>query len=137
MDRRWHEHDPIDLMEAVNDCIDGAIEEMEELGYSRSDVKCIGITNQRETTLCWDRETGEPFCNAIVWDDSRTASEVHAYQKKLDDVGIELKGKDAELDFSVEAGFGEGVCVEREVRDDKGGTRTAKFLVGTDGLKAL
>jgi len=124
-------------MDSVNDCIDGAIEEMEELGYSRSDVKCIGITNQRETTLAWDRQTGEPFCNAIVWDDSRTASEVHAFQRKLDETGIELVGKDAELDFSSAKGFGEGVCVEREVRDDKGGTRKARFLMGTDGLKAL
>lgn len=110
---------------------------MEELGYSRSDVKCVGITNQRETTLAWDRQTGEPFCNAIVWDDSRTASEVHRYQRLLDEHGIELRGSDAELDFSPAAGVGEGVCVEREVRDDKGGTRTAKFLMGTDGLKAL
>ena len=43
-------------------------------GLSASDVAAIGITNQRETTLVWDRSTGEPIYNAIVWQDRRTAS---------------------------------------------------------------
>lgn len=41
-------------------------------GYSKSQVKAVGITNQRETTVCWDKVTGEPLCNAVVWPDTRT-----------------------------------------------------------------
>ena len=43
-------------------------------GASAGDIAAIGITNQRETTIVWDRETGEPVCNAIVWQDRRTAA---------------------------------------------------------------
>lgn len=41
------------------------------------DIKAIGITNQRETCLIWDRKTGEPLCNAIVWHDTRTMNIVN------------------------------------------------------------
>lgn len=41
-------------------------------GYSKYQVKAVGITNQRETTVCWDKNTGEPLCNAVVWPDTRT-----------------------------------------------------------------
>ncbi|CDZ97521.1 glycerol kinase [Phaffia rhodozyma] len=129
----WHEHDPIDLLESVYDCIEGAVEEMEDLGYDRESVKALGITNQRETTLLWNKETGSPMCNAIVWDDSRTASEIHRYQRLLDDVGIEIIGSDLELKL-------EGLI---EVDDDKGGGgsggegRKKKFLKGTQGIKEL
>lgn len=53
-----------------------------ELGHRVSDIKAIGITNQRETTLCWDTHTGEPIHNAIVWPDTRTKSIVHELKKK-------------------------------------------------------
>lgn len=43
-----------------------------ELGYDKSDIRSIGITNQRETTVVWDSNTGEPLCNAVVWPDTRT-----------------------------------------------------------------
>ena len=42
-------------------------------GIHAADIAAIGITNQRETTIVWDRETGEPICPAIVWQDRRTA----------------------------------------------------------------
>lgn len=45
-------------------------------------IKTIGITNQRETTVCWDRETGEPLHNAIVWHDTRTQSIVEQFEKE-------------------------------------------------------
>lgn len=73
----WHEHDPLEIVSSVETCIDEAVKQFEELGYSRSSIKGIGITNQRETTVLWDSETGEPLYNAIVWTDTRSQSIVH------------------------------------------------------------
>lgn len=53
-------------------CIDGAVKVFEGQGYSTDAIKAIGITNQRETTVVWNKETGEPLYNAIVWTDTRT-----------------------------------------------------------------
>ncbi|QQS40814.1 MAG: glycerol kinase GlpK [Acidobacteriota bacterium] len=66
----WVEHDPREILETQ---IGTAVEALESAGFSASDVSAIGITNQRETTLIWDRNTGEPVSNAIVWQDRRTA----------------------------------------------------------------
>jgi glycerol kinase len=66
----WVEHDPSDLWSTAAGTARGAIE---KAGLSSGDIACIGITNQRETTILWDRETGEPVHNAIVWQDRRTA----------------------------------------------------------------
>ena len=61
----WVEHDPEDIWQSVLEtCKDAA---------SGADIAAIGITNQRETTLVWDRKTGKPIHNAIVWQDRRTA----------------------------------------------------------------
>ncbi|MCB1385935.1 MAG: glycerol kinase GlpK [Nitratireductor sp.] len=65
------EHDPSDIWSSVASTCRGAIE---RAGIAATDIAAIGITNQRETTLVWDRETGEPVHNAIVWQDRRTAS---------------------------------------------------------------
>ncbi|MCK8483225.1 glycerol kinase GlpK [Aliiroseovarius sp. S2029] len=61
----WVEHDPEEIWQTVRDTCRDAAGEVE--------VAAIGITNQRETTLVWDRATGKPVCNAIVWQDRRTA----------------------------------------------------------------
>ena len=57
-----------------------------------------GITNQRETTVCWSRTTGKPLCNCIVWDDARTSGVVRTFDRKLDEEGIDIddEGEDAE-----------------------------------------
>lgn len=55
-------------------CIEVATKSFTENGYSKTDIATIGITNQRETTLVWDAETGEPLSNAIAWPDTRTHS---------------------------------------------------------------
>ncbi len=69
-DSGWVEHDPADLWNTtLTTCRDA----MAKLGVSASDIAGIGITNQRETTLIWDRATGAPIHNAIVWQDRRTA----------------------------------------------------------------
>ncbi|WP_341366012.1 glycerol kinase GlpK [Yoonia sp. BS5-3] len=66
----WVEHDPAEIWSTVVATCRGAIE---KAGISAGDVAGIGITNQRETTLIWDKNTGQPVHNAIVWQDRRTA----------------------------------------------------------------
>ncbi|KAI9744740.1 MAG: Glycerol kinase [Claussenomyces sp. TS43310] len=68
----WHEHDPNEIVASVEECIEKATEKFLELGHKKSDIKAIGVTTQRETTVCWDTNTGEPVCNAIAWPDTRT-----------------------------------------------------------------
>ncbi len=65
----WVEHDASEIWTNVQEVVAGALE---KAGISKDDVKAIGITNQRETTLLWDKTTGEPVHNAIVWQDTRT-----------------------------------------------------------------
>jgi len=66
----WVEHDPDDLWRTVASTMRAAIA---KAGLSAGDIAAIGITNQRETTIVWERETGRPVYNAIVWQDRRTA----------------------------------------------------------------
>ena len=66
----WVEHDPEDLWRTTLATMRGALAGAK---LSASDIAAIGITNQRETTLIWDRKTGRPIHNAIVWQDRRTA----------------------------------------------------------------
>ena len=67
----WVEHNPNDLWSSQAGV---AAEALANAGLSARDIAAIGITNQRETTIVWDRKTGQPICNAIVWQDRRTAS---------------------------------------------------------------
>ncbi|KAL2260497.1 hypothetical protein VTK26DRAFT_5459 [Humicola hyalothermophila] len=78
----WHEQDPYELLGSVEECIDKAMRKFADLGYSKRDIKAIGITNQRETTVVWDSTTGEPLCNAIVWPDTRTAALVRELKSR-------------------------------------------------------
>mmetsp|Transcript_26375 Transcript_26375/g.80054 ORF Transcript_26375/g.80054 Transcript_26375/m.80054 type:complete len:533 (-) Transcript_26375:305-1903(-) len=68
----WCEHDPLEIVDNAVDCIDSAVGKLTAAGYSPSDVVSIGITNQRETTVVWDKYTGQPLHNAVVWLDLRT-----------------------------------------------------------------
>jgi glycerol kinase len=78
----WVEHDPDDLWATTASVCQGAIERGR---VAPSDILAIGITNQRETTLVWDRDTGRPLGRAIVWQDRRTA----AFCTELRDAGHE------------------------------------------------
>ncbi|KAE8157967.1 hypothetical protein BDV40DRAFT_292220 [Aspergillus tamarii] len=78
----WHEHDPLDLVSSVETCVEQAVKQFESTGYSRKDIKAVGLTNQRETTVVWDYETGEPLCNAIVWTDTRSQAIVKDLKEK-------------------------------------------------------
>ncbi len=66
----WVEHDPVEIRSNVTDVIGEALGQIDA---SPADISAVGVTNQRETTLLWSRETGEPFGNAVVWQDVRTA----------------------------------------------------------------
>src|SRR5262249_40204480 len=66
----WVEHDPLEIWSTQASV---AAEARLKIGVNPSEIAAIGITNQRETTIVWDRETGEPVYNAIVWQDRRTA----------------------------------------------------------------
>jgi glycerol kinase len=65
----WVEHDPAEIWERAKQVMDGALG---KVGGNADDIAGVGITNQRETTVVWDRNTGEPVYNAIVWQDTRT-----------------------------------------------------------------
>jgi len=67
----WVEHDPMEIWSSQ---LEVAQDVLKKNGVSAKDVAAIGITNQRETTIVWDRKTGKPIYNAIVWQDRRTAA---------------------------------------------------------------
>ena len=81
-DSGWVEHSALDIWQTS---IDTAKQVLIEAGIDAQQIAAIGITNQRETTLLWDRSTGEPIYNAIVWQDRRTAE----YCNSLKDQGLE------------------------------------------------
>ena len=66
----WVEHDPEEIWQSVLDVCHQVVEQADKDGLN---IAGIGITNQRETTIVWDRTTGQPVYNAIVWQDRRTA----------------------------------------------------------------
>ncbi|XP_015251026.1 PREDICTED: glycerol kinase isoform X1 [Cyprinodon variegatus] len=72
----WVEEDPKEILQSVYECMERTCEKLTQLNIDVSNIKAIGVTNQRETTLVWDKETGEPLYNAIVWLDLRTQSTV-------------------------------------------------------------
>src|SRR5436190_18640149 len=67
----WVEHDANDIWSTQAGV---AAQALAQAGLGPGEIAAIGITNQRETTLVWDRKTGKPICNAIVWQDRRTAA---------------------------------------------------------------
>ena len=89
----WVEHDPKEIWARCSEVLDEA---MEKSGASTEDIAALGITNQRETALVWDRNTGEPVYNAIVWQDTRTdkivdeLGQVGGQDRFRDKVGLPL-----------------------------------------------
>src|ERR1700752_1215079 len=65
----WVEHDPQEIWQRVQEVI---AEALEKGNLDPKDFAAVGVTNQRETTVVWERETGIPLGNAIVWQDTRT-----------------------------------------------------------------
>jgi len=90
----WVEHDPKEIWRRTREVIGGA---MASCDIEAGNVAAIGITNQRETTVVWDRETGEPIHNAIVWQDTRTADLV---AELAGDEGVDRLRRDVGLPLS-------------------------------------
>jgi glycerol kinase len=74
----WVEHDPEEIWRRTQEVIS---EGMEQKGFRPSDLAAIGITNQRETTILWNRKSGDPIYNAVVWQDTRVEDEVAALSR--------------------------------------------------------
>jgi glycerol kinase len=87
----WVEHDPMEILTSQMAC---AVEALGKVGARPRDVAAIGITNQRETVIVWDRATGKPIHPAIVWQDRRTAAQC-----------TELEGTGAGEDISNRTGL--------------------------------
>jgi len=84
----WVEHDPLEIWASQ---IGVAVESLGRAQIRPKDVAAVGITNQRETTIVWDRETGAPIANAIVWQDRRTAE--YCERLKADGAGDVIQSK--------------------------------------------
>ncbi len=87
----WVEHDPIEIWNSTQEVIQSALN---KTGLSGSDLAAIGITNQRETTVVWDKNTGKPYYNAIVWQCTRT-----------DDICKKLTGEQGQNRFRDKTGL--------------------------------
>uniref|UniRef100_A0A8C3QTZ2 glycerol kinase n=1 Tax=Cyanoderma ruficeps TaxID=181631 RepID=A0A8C3QTZ2_9PASS len=79
----WVEQDPKEILNSVYECVERTCEKMKELNIDIANIRAIGVTNQRETTVVWDKTTGEPLYNAIVWLDLRTQSTVERLLKRI------------------------------------------------------
>ena len=79
----WVEHDAAEIWDRTKEVIAGALKQADILG---SDLAAIGITNQRETTVAWDITTGHSLHNAIVWQDTRTAEFLEAFDDKSKEI---------------------------------------------------
>ncbi len=94
----WVEHDPMDIWSTQ---IGVAAEAMGRIGAKAENIAAIGITNQRETVIVWEKETGRPVCNAIVWQCRRTAPMIDSLKKEgFDRVLLEKTGLIPDAYFS-------------------------------------
>ncbi len=89
----WVEHDAMEIWDRTQDVIKGALK---KAGITAKDIAAVGVTNQRETTLVWDKNTGKPYYNAIVWQDTRTDKLIKEFEGSVgqnrfrDKVGLPL-----------------------------------------------
>ncbi|XP_066993555.2 glycerol kinase 3 [Anabrus simplex] len=79
----WVEQDPMEILNAVQECVEKTTAKLSEKGIELSDIVTVGITNQRESTIVWDPTTGKPLHNAIIWLDMRTAPTVDQLLEKV------------------------------------------------------
>ncbi|WP_135854443.1 glycerol kinase GlpK [Halorussus salinus] len=94
----WVEHDPVEIWENTKSVVRSALE---DAGLTADQLAAIGVTNQRETTLLWDRDTGKSVHNAIVWQDRRTTDRVEELEEqgKVDEIRAKT-GLEADAYFS-------------------------------------
>ncbi len=93
----WVEHDPMEIWRNILETIDMATK---EAGITEEDITCIGMDNQGETVMLWDKISGVPVYNAIVWQDRRTAEEADEITKKYGDMIREKTGLIVDAYFS-------------------------------------
>jgi glycerol kinase len=93
----WVEHDPEEIWRSQ---IATAVEAMAKAGLKASDIAAVGITNQRETTVIWDRKTGVPVHNAIVWQDRRTSAICDAVRQAHGELIRKKTGLETDAYFS-------------------------------------
>jgi len=75
----WVEHDPVEIWENTQEVV---TQGLADAGVGAEQLEALGITNQRETTIVWDKETGKPVHNALVWQDRRTTDRVEEIQEE-------------------------------------------------------
>lgn len=93
----WVEHDPHEIWESQSQT---AVEALHRANLTAEDIAAVGITNQRETTLVWDKETGEPVYPAIVWQDRRTSAFCDEIRRRHADLIREKTGLEVDAYFS-------------------------------------
>ncbi len=93
----WVEHDPDEIWRSQ---IETAAEAIATAGLSREDISAVGVTNQRETTIIWDRSTGRPIHNAIVWQDRRTSEMCAQIRASHEDAIRDKTGLEVDAYFS-------------------------------------
>ena len=93
----WVEHNPLEIWKTQ---IETAIEAMQKADLSAEDIAAIGITNQRETTVIWNKQTGEPVYNAIVWQDRRTSEFCNEIRKNHAELIRKKTGLEVDAYFS-------------------------------------
>src|SRR4051794_21740698 len=85
----WVEHDVTEIWDRTKEVVDEAVA---SAGAGDGDIAAVGITNQRETTVVWDRNTGEPIHNALVWQDTRTDKLVGEFAQDGGQARVPQKG---------------------------------------------
>ncbi len=93
----WVEHDPHEIWRSQ---FDTAVEVLSKANLTAADIAAVGITNQRETTLIWDRGTGEPIHNAVVWQDRRTSEICNVVRQSQADLIRTKAGLEVDAYFS-------------------------------------
>ena len=93
----WVEHNPQEIWETQSQT---ALEALQKANLTAEDISVIGVTNQRETCIIWNRKTGEPVCNAIVWQDRRTSAFCDEIRKDRADLIREKTGLEVDAYFS-------------------------------------
>jgi len=93
----WVEHNPQEIWRTQSNA---AIEALQKAHLTAQDIAAVGITNQRETTVCWNRKTGEPVYNAIVWQDRRTSAFCESIRKNYGNLIREKTGLEVDAYFS-------------------------------------
>ena len=93
----WVEHDPLEIWEKVKQSVFSALEEAK---ISAEDLRAIGLDNQGETCLVWDKKSGKPIYNAIVWQDRRTAQRADELKEEYRDLIVKKTGLTIDAYFS-------------------------------------